>query len=426
MPAVPIVAIIIILVYALAVYLMATGKLPMVLGLLLMAFLIGLSAMPYMEFFDIVTTGIYRFGEVTALVVLGGWLGMMVAKTGVADNIIIKAVELAGEKAFPVALACYIACALCFAGGLTGIGGEITIGQIALPIMVAVGVTPVLSSLIFAIAYLATGMLSPAFWKYYSSLSGVTVDQIMPVCLTTFAISVVFCIIMMVAEFKRQGIRMFDGASVPIKREVKKVPWYSLPSPIIPLLLILILKWPFAISFIIGILYCFVTTMKWTREGIRDHVNLLGTAWYDGVKALAPTIAVLIGLGILVNVCLHPTIKDAMATLLAPVIPHDAIGLSILFAVLAPLALYRGPLGIWGLGAGLLVFMIGSGVDPLLATGVMLSIYSMTRLDPSQSENVWLLGYMNVDHRQYVKTGFPYYWACAATAVIVNAFLYFI
>ena len=97
-----------------------------------------------------------------------------------------------------------------------------------------------------------------------------------------------------------------------------------------------------------------------------------------------------------------------------------------LFTLLAPLALYRGPLNLFGLGSGVAGLMIGLGLLP--ATAVMSALLAVERMqaiaDPTNTHNVWLAGYADVDVNQITAKLLPYVWLLVAAGVLVATIMF--
>lgn len=78
--------------------------------------------------------------------------------------------------------------------------------------------------------------------------------------------------------------------------------------------------------------------------------------------------------------------------------------------ILSPLALYRGPLNLWGLGSGVAALMISAGILPpqaimgaLIATGNIQGV-----CDPTNTHNVWTAYFTNTDTTTILKKTLPY------------------
>lgn len=91
--------------------------------------------------------------------------------------------------------------------------------------------------------------------------------------------------------------------------------------------------------------------------------------------------------------------------LLGNVIPHNTLVISIAFALLAPLGLFRGPLTLFGCGAATLGILKGIGFSTpyLFALMVIPSITMNVSICMTQSWIAWGVSYAKVSTREHLK-----------------------
>lgn len=196
----------------------------------------------------------------------------------------------------------------------------------------------------------------------------------------------------------------------------------ALASPIIPLVAILGFDVPVIPAFIIGMVYTFITGMK----GPEDR-KMFTRALIEGTETVIPAVLLMIGIGILVTTVMHPNIKSILEPLLSNVIPHSRLTYIIFFGILAPLALYRGPLNVWGMGAGLGGIMLGlNALPPMAIIGMFMSVGAIQGVcDPTNTHNVWIANYLKTDVLDFTKKLLPYIWALAIIGLFVITLMYF-
>ena len=76
--------------------------------------------------------GTVRMGSAIMATIFGAWLGQLMNKTGVTENIIKKSAELGGDRPLVVTLIMVVATAVLFTT-LSGLGSIIMVGSIVLP-----------------------------------------------------------------------------------------------------------------------------------------------------------------------------------------------------------------------------------------------------------------------------------------------------
>ena len=151
--------ILIILAFVIIVALMMTKKIPTLLALPLMAVVICLIAgvpaigvnadgvaIGWLQ--AVLEAGTVRMGAAIMAVIFGSWLGQLMNKTGITENIIKKSAELGGDKPLVVTLILCVAVALLFTT-LNGLGSIIMVGSIVLPILISIGVPALSAASIF-------------------------------------------------------------------------------------------------------------------------------------------------------------------------------------------------------------------------------------------------------------------------------------
>jgi hypothetical protein len=114
-------------------------------------------------------------------------------------------------------------------------------------------------------------------------------------------------------------------------------------------------------------------------------------------------------------------VKAVLNPVFSPFIPHSPFGAAVFFALLAPLAIYRGPFSVVGTGAALLAVMLNANyVSPIF-------LYLCWRgplclqgsQDPTNSWTLWTIGYTKISHAEFLKTALPWGWLMVA----INAFI---
>ena len=115
----------IILIFVIIAALMMTKKIPTLLALPLMAVIICIIAGVPAVGVDaegveigwlqtVLEAGTVRMGSAIMAVIFGAWLGQLMNKTGVTENIIKKSAELGGDRPLVVTLIMVVACAVLF------------------------------------------------------------------------------------------------------------------------------------------------------------------------------------------------------------------------------------------------------------------------------------------------------------------------
>ena len=426
----------IIVAFVIIAALLMTKKIPTLLALPLMAVVICViagvpavgtnadgAAIGWLQ--TVLEAGTVRMGSAIMAVIFGAWLGELMNKTGVTETIIKKSAELGGDRPLIVTLIMSAAVAVLFTT-LNGLGSIIMVGSIVLPILISVGVPAMSAACIFLMAFTCGLTFNIANWKSFSGIFSLEIEQIQSFAVYMLIATVIATLILIVLEFKKNGVKF--AFSAPIEEtEIKQVTGVrgalAMLTPIIPIVLVAVFKVPVCPAFIAGIIWILIFTSK----NFSKAMNLLVKTCYDGITNSAPAVILMIGIGILYLAVTHSMVKEVLNPFLLAVVPSGKLGYIIFFSLLAPLALYRGPMNLFGLGSGIAALVIGLGTLSPLA--VMAAFLAAERIqgcgDPTNTQNVWTANFCEVDVNGITKKLLPYLWAIAVVGVIIGAVLYF-
>lgn len=429
----------IIIVFLIIAALMITKKIPTLLALPVLAVAICLIAgVPVVGTDEkgtsigflqtVIEAGSIRMASAYIAVIFGAWLGQIMNKTGVTANIIKKSAELGGDRPLIVTLVMVIAVAVLFTT-LSGLGSVIMVGTIVLPILVSIGIPALSAASIFLMAF-ATGLcFNMANWQSFATIFSLGIDQIKTFEYFLVAATFIATLVLIFVEFKKNGVKFAFSAPVETaeRQEEKQLKGVTgtlaMLTPIIPIILVAVLKVPIVSAFIVGILWILVFTSKgWSKA-----MNMLTKTCYDGITDAAPAIILMIGIGMLYLAVTNSMVKEVLNPFMLQVTPKSLITYIIFFIVLAPLALYRGPLNLFGLGSGIAALIIGlNTISPLAVMGAFLSAERIQGVgDPTNTQNVWTANFAEVDVNAVTKKLLPYLWVIAAFGVVISGIMYF-
>lgn len=426
----------IIVAFVIIAALLMTKKIPTLLALPLMAVVICViagvpavgtnadgAAIGWLQ--TVVEAGTVRMGAAIMAVIFGAWLGELMNKTGVTETIIKKSAELGGDRPLIVTLIMSAAVAVLFTT-LNGLGSIIMVGSIVLPILISVGVPAMSAACIFLMAFTCGLTFNIANWKSFSGIFSLEIAQIQSFAIYMLIATVIATLILIVVEFKKNGVKFAFSAPVE-ETESKQVTGVrgalAMLTPIIPIVLVAVFKVPVCPAFIAGIIWILIFTSK----SFSKAMNLLVKTCYDGITNSGPAVILMIGIGILYLAVTHSMVKEVLNPFLLAVVPQGRIGYIIFFSLLAPLALYRGPMNLFGLGSGIAALVIG--LNTLSPLAVMAAFLAAERIqgcgDPTNTQNVWTANFCEVDVNGITKKLLPYLWAVAVVGVVIGAVLYF-
>lgn len=426
-------AILILIVFLVSVVLMYTKKLNAMLALPILALLIGVIAgipwgntvsgdttLPGLQTL-LFTNGPVRLASTIATFIFGAILSKFVQNSGVAQATIRKVSELAGDRPLILGIAFYLVMSV-FYTTLGGLGTVIMLGSIAIPIMISVGIPPVMAGSIMLFAVSTGGCFNPTNWSLYMDTFGLTTDEIRSYAFYVGAFTLIAGLVMIFVNLRgtKKAAATWPTPEVADEPE-RKVGWYAMLTPLVPLLLVMVFKFDINAALTIGILYCFITTFD------KDSLKRLTRSITEGIADNAGAIFLVVGIGMLLVVVMDSRVTAIIGPALSAVVPKSPIGYVIFFTLLSPLALYRGPLNVWGLGLGIGGVMFATtGLSAMALTAALMSTGQVQGIcDPTNTHNVWTAQETGVDVNDLLKKMLPYVVAVVLASLVVAAFLYF-
>lgn len=405
-------------------------KIPALLALPAMAILIAfLAKLPLPEVLNqIIAQGSLKLTSVYVSVFMGAMMGRVLIQTGIAEEIIKRAAEFGGEKPLVVSFGLMAVTTILFTT-LQGLGAIITVGSLVLPIMMSLGIPRKLAGTLFILAFATGFIFNPILFTLYRQLLGLSETEALPAQVSTFAFILLGLMLIMVVAYaliaaKRSGEMLLMSAISKeelLKRDKsKQVPTLALLTPVIPLVLFfgfnyLGLKLDFIAAFILGSLYGVATT-NW-----RNAIKTLTSSAIKGIEDGAPAAILMMGIGMLLNALNLPLIKTALEPLILALPFQSTMFYIAFFGLLSPLALYRGPLNIFGIGIGLFTIMFGTAVLPPLAllAAIMCVVQVQNVCDPTNTHSVWIANFVGVQVEDFTKeTLLPMMLVCIVGLVI--------
>jgi H+/gluconate symporter-like permease len=421
------------LIFAVFAVLMFTRKVPALLALPAMAILIAALAQlsPVEILNNIIANGSVKLAAVYVAVFAGAMMGRVMIQTGIAEEIIKRAAEFGGDKPLIVAFGLMIVTAILFTT-LQGLGAIITVGSLVLPIMMSLGIPRKMAGTLFLLAFATGFIFNPILFTLYRQLLGLKDTELLPTQVSTFALILLGLMVLMVVIYalisaKRSGevLLMSAVSTEDLLKRTKQVPLIALLTPFVPLALFFGfnywgLKLDFIAAFIIGSLFA-VLLVDW-----RNAIKTLTASAIKGIEDGAPAAILMMGIGMLLNALNLPVIKTSLEPIIRA-LPFDSpIFYILFFGLLSPLALYRGPLNIFGIGIGLFTIMFGIGVLPAIAllAAIMCVVQVQNVCDPTNTHNVWIANFTGVRVEELTKeTIIPTVLVCIV-GLIISALMF--
>jgi len=434
-------------------------------------------------FNDVIFGGFLRLAPAVVAVFLGAVLAAQVSNAGIARAIVRASAEFAGDSPFLLGLLLLLVIALLFTS-LGGLGAVIMVATTVLPLLLALGLDALTAGAIFLFGLSLGGALNPINWQLYISVLGLEQRQIVPYALAVFVVFFVVASGFVAYKIQRgQGIRAREGLWVgagaaifvlvglscfqwasflgvakvllfavlglsvavltvgvvvrsfaPRRFLPGRVNLLSVCALIYPLLVVLLvnlgnsLGWlhgfrlELVAALFIGVVYAHLASFQ---PGTGESDRIL-RACYEGFRLAIPAILLLFGIGMLLKATTLPEVAAAVKPLIGAVIPTKPLPFIIGFTIFAPLALYRGPLNLYGMGSGIVGLILAAG--RLTAPLVMVAFFSVGMMqgvsDPTNTHNAWLAGYLKVRVMELTRVTIGWVFAVVFGGLIAGVLMF--
>lgn len=369
----------------------------------------------------VLSAGSMRLSGAIAGLVFGAWFGQILNKVGITKSIIRKAAELAGDKPMMIAILFFVTSSIIFSAA-GGLGMVILVGTIVIPIMLTAGISQFVASVVVLSSVGVGALFNVSNWAVYVDVLGLPVETIADYTLVAALPLIIVSLAMIVFYIRKDG-KGRRAWSMPTNTGGdggKKVPTISLISPIVPVVLVFAFKLDIVPAVIIGAIVTIILTLP------KRPIHILSSALVEGIQDIAGALALMIGIGMLLNSVMAPQVAALISPLIESVLPSSPLMFVIFFTLLSPLAIYRGPLNVWGLGSGIAALFVTAGMTPvaaMLALRVVSNVQAVS--DPTNSHNVWVADFTKSDINEILKKTLPWMMVAVLISMVFGAFMIF-
>ncbi len=419
---------------AFIVYALKGGNL--MLGLFIMAVLwSGLGAIAGVIDWTTINETIFNggptgFGPTAVYIIFGSWFGRVLIDTGIAGTIIRKAVELGGDKPGLTCILLCIVTVLIFTTSY-GPGAVVAIGVIVFPIMLSLGIPKTLAAGSFVMSvgcglYFNQSLLTQAAGTLvvndaqYLSTSAEW-SQWYRFAFVAFAIHMISIILMVVLSSRKKSHAW--AATANVNTSDKNVGILAMLTPLLPVTLAIVFGVQQVPAICISVIWALLFTGN--MKSYSKIAELVQKTFHDGVADVGLVLAFLMFLQMFIKSA--GSCANLIAPIVAPILPNNVFALFLIFGIFGFLALYRGPLTIWGAGVATFAIVASATNLPLYILYPLFYIPCCTvttNVCPTQSWNMWAIGYTQVNVKDYMKQVLPYALPCAFILELVAYFMF--
>ncbi|NNJ30860.1 citrate transporter [Lacrimispora defluvii] len=363
------------------------------------------------------------WGTVLVNVVFGAWFGRVLLQTGIASTLIRKTTELGGDKP---AITCVLLCAVTTVifSSLFGAGAVVAIGVIVLPIFMALGIPKVLSVCSFMLSIGAGMFINPVLFGQYTAFfldkngkAIYTYETYIKWGAIALAVQLGFTMLLVVFSMRKGSVHAW-AADRPVRQKRDYAPGISLLTPFIPVVLLIFFKIPIIFGFLTAGFFALFVCGK--LKNFREACRVFNKDFFDGVVDTAPLVGFLLMVPMF-NKAAELCIPYFNA-LLGGIVPNNTLIITIIFIVLAPLGLFRGPFTLFGCGAATLGILKGIGFSTLFLAPLMIASTTIMNVSCciTQSWVVWGIGYAKISTKDFMKMSVISGWIICAVIQIIT------
>lgn len=350
-----------------------------------------------------------NYGPTIIYIVFGSWFGRVLVDSGIAGSISAQT-ERVGRKApiFATILVVLVT-ALIFSSAY-GVGSVIAIGVILIPILLSIGVPKKVAIPAFTMAIGAPMYINVVLFNqikaFFPSVSFSGKYLIFGLAaMGVQLLGVIIFILLNSKSIKNGEIETTDDSKQATFQKTHPITFII---PVLPVALNMFFHWDAIPALLLATIIALLLTgqMK-SYKGLVAFINKTVSQAINDISGLIIFLMALVMFAgaATMNV---PHFKSMIEVIL----PSSPLVLAIAIGILAPLALFRGPLHVWGAGAATAAVLAATGTFqpifllPLLYTASIMAV----SIDLTQSWNTWALTYSKLETKEYLKMGIPVMW----------------
>ncbi|MDU0968918.1 MAG: hypothetical protein E7A62_07820 [Actinomycetaceae bacterium] len=374
------------------------------------------------------------YGPTIVQIVCGAWFGRVLVDTGIAASISYRTAKV-GEKS-PVLATMAVAAVTCLIfTSAYGVGSAIAVGVILFPVLAKIGVpkrvaVPVFTLSIGAAMWINSVMFVQfaAFYQDYKSPDGQVIEWGshylrfgIPAMFVQMA--AVFIFILINSRAIKRGTPYEVGDPNESNVQLTNVPVWTYILPLVPVSLSILLHWDSVPALFLSAIIAFLGTGK--MKTYKGFVEILNSTAKTAIGDIGSLIIMLLVLRFFQHAAV--TVMADFGPGLTSIVPNNEVVLAVAVCILAPLALFRGPLELYGAGSAVISILMGMGIFNSWFLFALLVIPSMTCISScvTQSWNMWAVQYNELQPKTFLKNGVPVYWLSTFPIMaLAGAFLF--
>lgn len=371
------------------------------------------------------STPALKYGSTIIYIVFGSWFGRVLVESGIAPSISQKTNKVGKSHPLLAAILIVLVTALLFVSSY-GVGSVIAIGVILLPILLSLGIPRDVALTTFALSIGSAMYVNVVLFNQIKAFFPRAQYNLHYLEFGWAAMAVQLIAVILFLVMKRHTFNPKNaeanlkeiGATDP--GDVNKIPYIAYAIPVVPVILNMALGWDAIPALILSSILAMLVTGK--MNGYKKFKKFLNTTIKQSINDISGLIMFLMALVMFAGAA--QLNAGRFKGIFSAILPNSHLLLALGIGILAPLALFRGPLQVWGAGAATAAVLSATGMfnDMFLLPLMYVPTLMAVSTDITQSWNVWGLDYMKVRPQQLLKLGVPIMWIVS----IINEMLVYL
>jgi len=407
------------------VFVMRGGNI--MLGFLVMAILwTVIGGIPYkVAINDIFSQPALDYGSTIMVIVFGSWFGRVLVDTGIAGEISEQTVKISYKRPILATILICFVTSFIFTSSY-GVGAVIAIAVILLPILQSLGLSKNVAVVAFVMSIGAPMYVNIVIIKQLQLFFPKVVYGPKYLVYGFTAMAVQMLVVVLLVLIHAKSIHKNEEAptqETAAEVDRPRIPKIAYVLPIFPVFMNLAFKWQPIPALMISIfLVLLITGHLKSYSGALKIIN-------DTIQKAVSDISGLIVMLLFLTMFSAAAVKNTarFSNNLQAIVPHSPMVLAIAFGILAPLALFRGPLMVWGAGSATAAVLAATGFfnqyfafAAILVPGVSIAISTCI----TQSWNLWVVEHVKLDVKKFLMTGVPYGWLASIINLLLAAVMF--
>lgn len=364
-----------------------------------------------------------KYGSTIMVIIFGSWFGRVLVDTGIASDISRQAVKVSYRHPVLAAILVCLITAFIFTSAY-GVGAVIAIAVILLPILTSLGLKKNVAVTAFVMAIGAPMYVNIVIVKQIQLFFPKVVYGPKYLAYAFAAMGIQLIVVILFILLHSKNIHKNDHPAENKQSDAPKINKLTYILPILPVLMNILFKWEPVPGLMLAIILALLLTGK-LNHGYKKMLAFVNDTIQKSISDIATLIIMLLFLAMFSAVAVKVTAN--FNDILTAIVPTNPWVLAIAFGILSPLALFRGPLMVWGAGSATAAVLAATGFFNQYFAFAMIIVPSVSMAVSTcitQSWNLWVVQDQKLPVKTFLKTGVPFGWITCILNCLLAAIMF--